>query len=321
MRNSGDKSGAFVFFGSHAVDFYLQCRSWPQEGQKINARPMGRAYGGMIPNAAAIFAGYKTAPVLLGPLEDNADAQPIVDELRAAGVETGMIRMSSEFRNSYAYNFLSDENPNEKTLIIVDPGYSFVLTAEERSALCGARFIYSTIAHLTRISGIIDVLAEARRNGAKLFIDVEAESFASTEGSWWAFTAADFLSFNEESLAKFCTDRSRDDLFGEVLQATGGEIITTLGKDGCRITTADGSIAVAGIPVGAVDPLGAGDTFNATYLFGRASGWQIERAALFANAAAARSTTIVGPRSGHADVSVVERFLLDNGPGAAALRA
>ena len=301
------------------MDSYLQCRRWPEEGQKVNAEDMGRVYGGMIPNAAAIFAGYGIAPMMMGPLQDNADADPIRTELQAAGVDTRMVRRSAEFLNSAAYNILSRENPNEKTLIIVDPGYDFELNDAERAALTGARFIYSTIAHLTRIRGIVDVLAEARAGGTRLFIDVEAESFASTEDSWWAFTAADFLSFNAESLEKLCRNRPRTEIFDEILARTGGEIVTTLGKDGCRITTRDGDILVAGIPVRAVDPLGAGDTFNATYLYGRAAGWSIERAARFANAAAARSTTIVGPRSGHASIPVIERFLADH-PAPDALR-
>ncbi|WP_347310806.1 carbohydrate kinase family protein [Defluviimonas sp. SAOS-178_SWC] len=294
------------------MDCYLQCRRWPEEGQKVNAEPMGRVYGGMIPNAAAIFAGYGTPPLMMGPLQDNTDADPILRELQAAGVDTRMIRRSASFRNSAAYNILSQENPNEKTLIIVDPGYHFELNTDERNALLGARFIYSTIAHLTRIVGIADLMIEARAGGTKLFIDVEAESFLSTEHSWWAFTMADFLSFNEESLAKLCEKRSQEAIFTDILTATNGEIVTTLGKDGCRVTTMDGVVQVGGIPVRSIDPLGAGDTFNATYLFCRAAGWSIERAAKFANAAAARSTTIVGPRSGHVAIPAVEQFLADH---------
>lgn len=309
MSASLISDGAVVFFGSHAVDQYLSCAYWPVEGQKINATDAGRVYGGMIPNAASIFAGYGRAPTLMGPLQDNGDAAPILAEMAAAGVDTRLVRRSPEFQNSFAYSFLTDANPHEKTLVIVDPGYVFDLTASERQVFTRAKFIYSTIAHLRRIVDGEAVLAEARSHGAKLYIDVEAESFRSMEQDWWAFAAAHFVAFNEESLAKFRGSMPADQAIARLLAATSGEVITTLGKDGCKVTLADRCVELAGIPVAAVDPLGAGDTFNATYLHGRAAGWSVERAARFANAAAARSTTLVGPRSGRASVDEIEMFI------------
>lgn len=311
MTDAAISDGTVVFFGSHAVDHYLRLQRWPAEGEKVNAQPVGRVYGGMIPNAASIFAGYGRPPMLLGPLEDNDDAEPILAELTKAGIDSTAIRRSPAFRNSYAYNFLNEANTDEKTLVIVDPGYSFELTPAERAIFSGAKYIYSTIAHLTRIADVQAVIAEARGNGAKLFIDVEAESFRSADADWWAFSCADFLSFNEESLGKFRGERPARAAIAGVLAATGGEVITTLGKDGCEIATSVDTIRVAGLPVAAVDPLGAGDTFNASYLFGRLNGWPIERSARFANTAAARSTTMIGPRSGRASVATVEAFLRD----------
>jgi len=309
MPNTVISDGTVVFFGSHAVDHYLLCRAWPNEGQKINAEPTGRVYGGMIPNAATIFAGYGAPPMLMGPLADDEDADPILAELAEAGIDTRNIRRAAGFRNSYAYNFLTEVNPDEKTLIIVDPGYDFDPTPAERAVLTGANFIYSTIAHLRRIVGIQGVLAEAQARGARLFIDVEAESFSSAEEDWWAFSTADFLSFNEESLDKFRGTKSAEAAIADLLAASGAEIVTTLGKGGCEVVSPAGRWRTAGLRVATVDPLGAGDTFNATYLFGRSQGWSIEDSARFANLAAARSTTMTGPRSGRATVGTVMEFL------------
>lgn len=302
-----------VFFGSHAVDHYVRCAVWPTEGQKINAEPAGRVYGGMIPNAASVYAGYGSPPTLMGPLQENEDADPILAEMAANGIDTSLINRSPSFKNSYAYNFLSDSNPNEKTLIIIDPGYDFAFSPLEREVFTGARFIYSTIAHLRRIANVKDVIAEARANGAKLFIDVEAESFRSAEEDWWAFAAADFVSFNDESIAKFRGDASTEAAISELLAVTQGEVILTLGKEGCEIRLPHERVRIAGHVVTAVDPLGAGDTFNSSYLFARASNWSVERSAHFANAAAARSTTMVGPRSGRASVAEVEAFIQRSG--------
>lgn len=314
MSEAVTSDNTVVFFGSHAVDHYIRCQYWPSEGQKINGVPAGRIYGGMIPNAASIYAGYGLPPTLMGPLQDNEDADPILAEMTSNGIDTRLVRRSPQFSNSYAYNFLSERNAGEKTLIIIDPGYDFALTHEEHEVFTGAKFIYSTIAHLRRIADIGNVLAQARANGARLFIDVEAESFRSAKEDWWAFSAADFVSFNDESIAKFRGEASTERAIGELLDSTRGEVILTLGKEGCEIHLPHGhSVTIAGHVVSAVDPLGAGDTFNSSYLYGRASGWSVERSAHFANAAAARSTTLVGPRSGRASVMEIERFIRMSG--------
>ncbi|GLR54863.1 carbohydrate kinase family protein [Shinella yambaruensis] len=313
MSGTVTSNDTVVFFGSHAVDHYVRCQYWPSEGQKINAVPAGRVYGGMIPNAASIYAGYGLPPTLMGPLQDNEDADPILAEMASNGIDTRLVRRSPQFSNSYAYNFLSERNAGEKTLIIIDPGYEFALTPDEHKVFTGAKFIYSTIAHLGRIAGIRDVLAQARANGARLFIDVEAESFHSAKEDWWAFSAAHFVSFNDESIAKFRDGTSAEKAIGKLLEDTGGEVILTRGKEGCEVHLPHTRIRIAGHVVSAVDPLGAGDTFNSTYLYGRACGWSVERSAHFANAAAARSTTLVGPRSGRASVLDVEEFIRMSG--------
>lgn len=298
-----------VFFGSHAVDHYVRCQYWPTEGQKINGVPAGRVYGGMVPNAASIYAGYGRPPTLMGPLQDNEDAEPILSEMNANGIDTRLVRRSAQFINSYAYNFLTERNTDEKTLIIIDPGYEFTLSPEEQRIFAGAKFIYSTIAHLRRIVNIQDILAQARANGARLFIDVEAESFQSAEQDWWAFSAADFVSFNDESIAKFRGKSSSEEAIGRLLERTHGEVILTLGRHGCEVFLPGRRIRIDGHDVTAVDALGAGDTFNSSYLYARTRGWTVERSAQFANAAAARSTTIIGPRGGRASVQEIEAFI------------
>jgi sugar/nucleoside kinase (ribokinase family) len=321
MSEAVTSDNTVVFFGSHAVDHYVRCQYWPSEGQKINAVPAGRVYGGMIPNAASIYAGYGLPPTLMGPLQDNEDADPILAEMASNGIDTRLVRRSTHFTNSYAYNFLSERNAGEKTLIIIDPGYDFALSAEEHRVFTGAKYIYSTIAHLRRIANITDVLAQARSNGARLFIDVEAESFRSAKEDWWAFSAADFISFNDESIAKFRGEATTETAIGGLLESTGGEVILTLGKEGCEIHLPHTRVHIAGHVVSAVDPLGAGDTFNSSYLYGRAAGWSVERSAHFANAAAARSTTLVGPRSGRASVPEIESFIRMSGQSDAAAAA
>ncbi|MFB3903432.1 MAG: carbohydrate kinase family protein [Acidobacteriota bacterium] len=78
------------------------------------------------------------------------------------------------------------------------------------------------------------------------------------------------------------------------------------GAAGVYLVEAETVVQVPGIPVEVVDTTGAGDTFDAAFLFQRLEGAkELTEAARFANAAAARSCRFVGgvgARSSYADV-------------------
>jgi sugar/nucleoside kinase (ribokinase family) len=70
------------------------------------------------------------------------------------------------------------------------------------------------------------------------------------------------------------------------------------GRLGSTIFTAAGSVAVRSFEVEEVDPTGAGDCYDAGFLAGLLEGWDLARAARFANAAGALSVTRTGPMEG-----------------------
>src|SRR5205814_1435198 len=86
------------------------------------------------------------------------------------------------------------------------------------------------------------------------------------------------------------------------LRARGARaVVVTMGPDGCYAAGEGFEGRVAGIPVTAVDGTGSGDAFAAGLLYGTLAGWPLERAARFANAVGALSTTAVGAVAGLRD--------------------
>lgn len=75
----------------------------------------------------------------------------------------------------------------------------------------------------------------------------------------------------------------------------GPEIIALKrGKRGCYIVTGDETHTLQPVRVETVDTTGAGDVFDAAFIFGYLRGWNLEKTGKFANAAAALSTTGYG---------------------------
>ena len=81
------------------------------------------------------------------------------------------------------------------------------------------------------------------------------------------------------------------------------EVLLTMGERGCYAAGEGYEGHVEPVAVRAVDGTGAGDAFAAGLLYGKLAGWPLERAARFANAAGALSTTAVGAVEGLLDAA------------------
>ncbi|MFW9878890.1 MAG: carbohydrate kinase family protein [Candidatus Thorarchaeota archaeon] len=82
-----------------------------------------------------------------------------------------------------------------------------------------------------------------------------------------------------------------------LLQKNPKIIILKRGKKGCTIFTKDNlnGANIEGFKVEEVDPTGAGDSFDGAFIVGYLAGWNLEKAAKFANIAGAKKVKHFGP--------------------------
>lgn len=100
---------------------------------------------------------------------------------------------------------------------------------------------------------------------------------------------------------------------GDLARAVGGVLAVTRGRAGCVVCWPDGRLAIPAFPVAAVDTTGAGDCFAGAFVLGTLRGWPPERAARYANAAAALSTRRLGARTGMPTAAEVAALLAGSG--------
>ena len=105
-------------------------------------------------------------------------------------------------------------------------------------------------------------------------------------------------------------DREKDrDKTCDKLLDLGPEIIALkMGSSGSYIATTDEKVLIEPFGVNVVDTTGAGDVFNAAFIFGHFNGWNLKKTGRFANAAAALSTTGYGTEK-YPLVRDVNRFM------------
>ncbi len=101
------------------------------------------------------------------------------------------------------------------------------------------------------------------------------------------------------SEAEVLTKTSTDDDACAALLDGGVEIVALKrGAEGCTVITGDERIEVAGYPVEAVDPTGAGDCFDAGFVVGLTEGLSLEECGRLANACGAAAAAVRGPMEG-----------------------
>ena len=74
-------------------------------------------------------------------------------------------------------------------------------------------------------------------------------------------------------------------------------VILKRGKEGCTIFTQDSLMGtkIPGFKAKEIDPTGAGDSFGGAFIVGYLAGWDLEKAAKFANAVGALKVEYFGP--------------------------
>lgn len=90
-------------------------------------------------------------------------------------------------------------------------------------------------------------------------------------------------------------------------------VVLKEGKDGCTVYSPSGTVSVPSFAVDEVDATGAGDTFDAAFLWALQRGALLETAALWGNAAGALSVTVTGPIDGAPTRERVVGFLRTRG--------
>lgn len=294
-----------VVIGTNNIDEYYTMDTIPVMGDKVICKPLSVEVGGMMGNAAAIHANYGTKTYMIDFMADSADSQKIVKSLLDAQVDTSYFTYDEGIPVAKCLIMLQD---GERVIFILpNRKEALQLSSKQIDLIKNAGFIYSTITELRTIQGYEEILQLLDGNQPLMAIDVEQGTLQDVKRDWEVLKKCRLLFINDGGDAKLSSLYGSD--YIEKLNLGGTIVIRTLGSKGCAVyASGEPTICIPGHPVNPVDTTGAGDTFNASFLHGYMQGWNLQRCAEFANAAAARSTTIFGPRGGIAKEETVWDF-------------
>ena len=186
------------FIGDVAMDEYYSAPYFPKIKEKILVQTLPAQMGGMIANAACVYAGYGAPVSFLTALNPGAVSKELCRGLNEAGIDT-------EF-------MVWDESlPDAKTIIILAEGEHTVfiptlnlqrieLSGEAMEALRQADYIYSTFCELRPLRfgemTACQVLEDVKARGCRLWVDLDVADIQ--DGDEPLFGYVDTLFVNEK---------------------------------------------------------------------------------------------------------------------------
>lgn len=295
-----------VFFGDVAQDQFYAMPYFPAGGDKIYVAELPTQFGGMVANAAAIYAHYRRRTSFSSQLNSGALTQKLLEQLRELGLDTDHIIYDEDVPDSHCIVMLSGDQH-----IVLIPSLGITRTELTDAAwqhMCGAEFLFTTLTDAIPFrrgeTEAGELLALLRQLGVLIVMDIDvfnAENHASG-----LIEHCDILFMNALGYRRF-VEGGND--ISALITSGAAAIVVTLDRGGCEVHTAEGVERIEGHDMEVIDVTGAGDTFSSSFMFAYTSSRDATQSAIFANAAAAMSVGKAGARGGMTTEHDVLAFL------------
>ncbi|MBA2468046.1 MAG: carbohydrate kinase family protein [Chloroflexia bacterium] len=260
-------------------------------------------------------------PFVVSTVGADANGDFLRRELAVAGIDDTGVETIPELPTCLGMVFVGDRGQRGILTVLGAHERMTVAVAERHDAAvsaCAEVFLCGNFL-LPRFSPRL-AAAYARRLRARGQVVVFDPSW--DPGGWCPDTRADTLALldvvnlfmpNEEELCRLTgTTTWRDGV--AAIGPRPDEIVVKRGARGAVSVTSDRVVAVAGLPVEAVNTTGAGDVFDMSYVYARRQGWETRQCLEFACAAAACIVSQTGSRT-YPDEREVRAFAARISPG------
>lgn len=298
-----------VVIGDANIDLVVVgCNQIPQPGQEMFVDNMMMHVGG----GAALFTislaklGLNVA--FDGVLGDDGNGHYIREHFAQYGIDTSMIKTSKRSRTGITIAI----NPEQDRSFITYVGSNAELQVGELDI---AQIALGGHAHVTGYRGrsnheeFVAMAKKLKEAGVTLSCDVGWDD----TGEWYSgifelMRYVDVFLMNETEALHYTGMKLVDDSL-RYLSGFCRHVVVKLGPKGAVALKDSLQSASPGFQVEAVDTTGAGDSFNAGYLYGFLTGRDVETCLLYGNVCGALSVGAYGGSTGTPDKEGLEAFI------------
>ena len=284
-----------LVLGSLNIDFVQRVSRMPAPGETLRGEDLATHVGGKGANqacAAALLGGKVSFAGMVG---SDQFAPRLQTELQAAGVDMHLVGISPRSSGTALILVL----PTGENVIVISPGANGDVSRDVALA---------SVCHLQRgdlllcqleipLDSVAAALRAAYAKGVITMLDPAPASALPDD----LLRSVSILTPNQTEASLLCgralpveTMPDAEQAARELRRRGAGAIIVKMGAQGCLVWHEETAIQSPAFPSTVVDTTAAGDTFNGALAVALAEGLAMDRAARFANAAAALSVKKAG---------------------------
>ncbi len=305
-----------VGFGSLCIDFVFKIGKYPKKGSSNLSMASIIDCGGTMGNFLVGCSRLGLRCGVIGIVGGDRYGQMIVERLRASSVDTSMLVVDE--RGPTAKVVCIVDRRGERTFI-VDPGVqkNVVLPEGAKEYVIKCRAFHTDCLSVRHAASLLE---EARRHGVMTSADVGflAEHAIQLVEEGWVCDVVkwcDLVFVSEANAKRLFPSLSLSDVLSKILEQGVKVVVATLGRRGCVVADGSKVVRVRAFEVDVVDTTGAGDAFEAGFIFSLLRGLEPREAALFGCAVAAIKCTRLGAQAGLPTLDEVRAFLKERGYG------
>ncbi|MEM1957250.1 MAG: carbohydrate kinase family protein [Archaeoglobaceae archaeon] len=285
-----------IGFGALNLDKIYRVDKIPKADEESFVKDLQLFPGGSAANTIVGLSRLGVKSAYIGKVGDDAEGEILLEDLKRERVETKAV-IKAKGRSGTAIIFVDDIG---NRAILVDPGVNDTIRYEEIDLEFATKF---SLLHLT--SFICKNGFDSFNSQKKIVENFELVSF--DPGLPYAERGKDemmkilkkttiFLPNKIEIERMFGTDykTAAEDCISMGIEV----VVVKLGKEGCWIRSSERELKVQARSVRVVDTTGAGDAFNAGFLYGYLKGKDLETCGKLGNYVASLCIQHVGARNG-----------------------
>lgn len=268
----------------------------PGKDEEGFVRDLQLSPGGSAANTIVGLARLGIKSAYIGKVGNDLEGQILLEDLKREGVETKAV-IKANGRSGTAIIFVDDRG---NRAILVDPGVNDTIRYEEIDLELAKKF---KLLHLT--SFICKNGLDSLNSQKRLVNEFEAVSF--DPGMPYAERGLKELLPILKKTTIFLPNRTEiEKIFGMDYKSSAEKclelgiqiVVVKLGSEGCWIKTSNKELVAKPFAVKVVDTTGAGDAFNAGFLYGFLKGMSIEDCGKIGNYVASLCIQELGARKG-----------------------
>jgi len=309
-----------VCAGDINIDIILaSTHETPQFGREISLPKMEVRIGGSTANTVTELAKLGLKACLIGKIPEDVFGHYLIEKLQEIGVECLLPETSHKERTGITVSVVHKSGDRA---MITYPGTNAKLSygnvQQHLKTLRGKHFHLGGFFLLESLKGkpVAEIFKEAKKTMTTSLDpgwDIEGWTKQNLEALYATLKHVNIF-FPNESEALMTAQTQNLAKARETILTLGPKIVVTkLGEKGCYVATEEKMFHTPAFKIRAVETTGAGDVFNAAFIYGFLKGWELRNVAVFANAVGAMRISSI--KQTYPALKMVTDFLKERGVG------